>query len=68
MISRVSTLPMAIILNEMSRCVRCTSAESGLLPFISWAASDTALRMMPQLFTMPMMPAMAMAPMPMLRA
>ena len=61
-------LPMAMILNDMSRCVRFTAAVASPLPFISLAASPMAPLMMPQLLTMPMMPAMAMPPMPMLRA
>ena len=62
----VAIEPMAMILNEMSRCVRGTSAVVSPFPFISLAASDTALLMMPQLLMMPMIPAMAMPPIPML--
>ena len=62
----VAIEPMAMILNEMSRCVRGTSAVASPFPFISLAASDTALLMMPQLLMMPMIPAMAMPPIPML--
>ena len=58
--------PMEMIFIEMSRCVRFTSAFTLLpLPFSSFEASPTALLMMPHDFTMPMMPAMAMPPMPM---
>ena len=57
---------MAIILNDMSRCVRSCCLSALWLPFISLAASDTALRIMPHDLMMPMMPAMAMPPMPML--
>ena len=65
---RVTMEPMAIILNEMSRCVRFTFTSAPPLPFNSREARPTALLMMPQLLTIPMMPAMAMPPMPMLRA
>ena len=64
----VTIEPTAIILKEMSRCVRFTSSSTPLLPFSSLAAKPTAPLMMPQLLMMPMMPAMAMPPMPMLRA
>ena len=62
----VTMEPMAIILNEMSRCVRTVSSPSFLPPFISLAASDTAPLMMPHDLMMPMIPAMAMPPIPML--
>ena len=60
--------PMAIILKEMSRCVRFTFSSTALLPFNSLAAKPTALLMMPQLLMIPMIPAMAIPPIPMLRA
>ena len=60
--------PMAIIFIEMSRCVRFTLASTLDLPPISLAASPTALLMMPQDLIMPMIPAMAMPPIPMLLA
>ena len=62
----VTMLPIAIRRKEMSRLVRSTSSMLVPLPFISLAANDTALRMMPHDLMMPMMPAMAMPPMPML--
>ena len=64
----VTSEPMAIILKEMSRWVRFTFSSTSLLPFSSLAASPTALLMMPQLLMMPMIPAMAIPPIPMLRA
>ena len=62
---RVTTEPMAMILNDRSRCVRIWSRLSDEPPFISFEARETALRMMPHDLTIPMMPAMAMPPMPM---
>ena len=62
---RVMIEPMAMILNEMSRWVRGRAEPAFLLPFISLAASPTAFLMMPHDLMMPMMPAMAMPPMPM---
>ena len=68
-VSRITAmLPMAIILNEMSRCVRLTSAMLPPLPFNSFEARPTAPLMMPQLLMIPSTPAMAIPPMPMLRA
>ena len=64
----VTSDPMAIILKEMSRWVRFTFSSTSLLPFSSLAASPTALLMMPQLLMMPMIPAMAIPPIPILRA
>ena len=58
--------PMAITLKEMSRCVRLTVFCVSSLPFISPAASDTAPLMMPHDLMIPMIPAMAMPPIPML--
>ena len=66
--SMVATEPMAISLNGMSSCVRLGFSTCAPLPLSSLAASDTAPRMMPQLLMMPMMPAMAIPPIPMLRA
>ena len=60
----VTMLPMAITLKEISRLVRSCSLSTALPPFISCAASPTALLMMPQDLIMPMMPAMAMPPIP----
>ena len=60
--------PMAMNFIERSRWVRMTLASAFDLPPISLAASPTALLMMPQDLMMPMMPAMAMPPMPMLLA
>ena len=60
--------PMPMILNEMSRWVRFTYASTPLFPFNSLAAKPTAPLMIPQLLMMPMIPAMAMPPIPMLRA
>ena len=48
----------------MSRCVLSISLLALLPPFISLVARLTALLMMPQLFTIPMIPAMAMPPIP----
>ena len=59
--------PIAIIFIDKSFWVRTTLA-SAFFPPISLAASPTALLMMPHERTMPMMPAMAMPPMPMLLA
>ena len=51
--------------NDRSRCVRCCAAAApSPLPFISFAASPTALLMMPHDLMMPMMPAIAMPPIP----
>ena len=62
----VTTEPTAINLKEISRWVRSSSLSDFDVPFISFVASETALFMMPQDLMMPMMPAMAMPPMPML--
>ena len=68
-VSRITTmLPMAMILNEISRCVRFTSAMLPPLPFSSFVASPTAPFIMPQLLIIPSTPAMAIPPIPMLRA
>ena len=64
----VTSEPIAIILKEMSRWVRFTFSSTSLLPFSSLAARPTALLIMPQLLMMPMIPAMAIPPIPMLRA
>ena len=63
---RVTAEPIAMILNDRSRCVRSCLLSSVLLPFISLAASVTAPFIMSHDFIMPMSPAMAMPPMPML--
>ena len=62
----VTIEPTAMILNEMSRWVRSCSLLAELPPFISLAARPTALRMIPHDLMMPIIPAMAMPPMPML--
>ena len=62
----VTMVPMAITLNEMSLWVRICCLPSWPLPFISLDASDTALLMMPHDLMMPMIPAMAMPPIPIL--
>ncbi len=62
----VTMEPTAIILNEMSRWVRSCALLSLLLPFISLAASDTAPFIMPHDLMIPMIPAMAIPPIPML--
>ena len=64
----VTIEPMAIILNDMSRCVRCVSPAAFELPFISLAASETALLMMPHDLMIPMIPAIAIPPIPILLA
>ena len=60
----VTTEPMAMILKAISRCVLSRFLLSLLPPFISLVARLTALLMMPQLFTIPMIPAMAIPPIP----
>ena len=60
--------PIAIIFMEISRCVRLTFTSTLLLPFISFAASPTALLMILHDFTIPITPAMAIPPIPMLLA
>ena len=56
---------MAMNLNDRSFSVRFAFAETSLLPpFISCAASPTALLMMPHDLMIPMIPAIAMPPMP----
>ena len=57
---------MAMNLNGKSRCVRCCATAASLLPFISFAASETAPLMMPHDLMIPMMPAIAIPPIPML--
>ena len=64
-INIVAIAPTAIILKGMSRCVRATCLPAFLPPRISRAARLTAFFMMPHELMMPMMPAMAMPPMPM---
>ena len=65
--ANVTNEPIAIILNEMSRCVRTCSTLALLPPFSSLPASDTAPRIIPHDLMMPIMPDMAIPPMPMLR-
>src|SRR5574344_1626077 len=60
--------PKAIILKEISRWVRICSLSTLLLPFISLAAREMAPLIMPHDLMMPMIPAMAIPPMPMGRA
>ena len=60
----VSNEAMAMNLNDRSRSVRFWATAVSLPPFISCAASPTALLMMPHDLMMPMMPAMAMPPIP----
>ena len=66
--SRATIAAMAMNLNDRSFCVRTAVVSAPALPFSSLPANETALLMMPHDFTMPMMPAIAMPPMPMLRA
>ena len=66
--ANTTKLPMAMILKLRSLCVRFTSFKLVPLPFSSREASPTASRMMPQLRIIPMIPAIAMPPIPMLRA
>ena len=60
--------PIPIILNDISLRVRSSSVFAFPPPLISFAANPTALRMIPHDLMMPITPAMAMPPMPMLRA
>ena len=61
--------PMAIIFIGRSRCVRSTATDDALLlPFISEAANPTALRIMLHDRMIPMIPAIAIPPIPMCRA
>ena len=60
----VTTEAMAMNLNERSRSVRFVLPSLFLPPFISCAANPTALLMMLHDLMMPMMPAIAMPPMP----
>ena len=62
---------MPKVMNRIGRsfCVRGASiCSTSFLPLSSLPASETASTIMRQLFTMPMMPAIAMPPMPMLFA
>ena len=65
---RVAILPKAIILKEISRCVRRISSCPLPLPFISRAAKPTALLMIPHDLMIPMIPDIAMPPIPIERA
>ena len=60
----VTREPMAIILNEMSRCVRNCSLSAAVLPFISLAANDTAPFIIPHDLMIPITPAIAIPPIP----
>ena len=66
--TKVSTMvtieAIAMNLNERSRPVRTVTVSSLLPPFISLAASPTALLMIPHDFTIPMIPAIAIPPIP----
>ena len=62
----VAIEPMAMMRKAMSRWVRIWSFDAEDPPFISLAANETALLMMPHDLMMPMTPAMAIPPMPML--
>ena len=64
MTKSVTIAPMAIILNGMSRCVRSTCLPSLLPPRISLAARLTAFFIIPHELMMPIMPAMAIPPIP----
>ena len=63
----VMSVPMAIIFIERSRCVR-TSSACCAPPLEIFPIKANALLITPQLFTTPMIPAMAIAPIPMLLA
>ena len=63
----VSNEPIAMIFIDRSRCVRGASSAS-LLPLKILPTKVKALLITPQLFITPMMPAIAMPPMPMLLA
>ena len=62
----VRSAPPAMIFMGRSRCVRCT--DSACCAESTPRTSFTACTMMERLFQMPMMPAMAIPPMPMLLA
>ena len=64
--SNVTKEPIAIILNEMSFCVLITSFWSLEPPFSSFVAKLTAFFMMFHDLIMPIIPAIAIAPIPML--
>ena len=65
-VMRIVTMEaMAMKRKGRSCSVRCNVVAAPLPPFISLAARLTAPLMMPHDLMMPMMPAMAMAPMPM---
>ena len=55
---------MAINRNGRSRSVRCWATPASPPPFISFAARETAPLMMPHDLMMPMIPAIAIPPMP----
>ena len=60
--------PMPMSLKEISLRVRNGSEASAPLPFSSFAASPTAPVISPHDFIIPITPAIAMPPIPMLRA
>ena len=62
MIVRIEAIAMN--LNDRSFSVRFNAVEAPLPPFISCAASPTALLMMPHDLMIPMMPAIAIPPIP----
>ena len=66
MIVAIEQIP--INLKEISRCVRTWSCVALVFPFNSFEAKPTAFLMIPQLLMIPMIPAMAIPPIPMLRA
>ena len=63
-ITIVTIEAMAMNLNGRSRSVRCCATAASPPPFISFAASDTAPLMMPHDLIIPMIPAIAIPPIP----
>ena len=68
MAAKVRREPTAMIFIDKSFCVRGTAVSFFPLPFISCAARPTAPMMILRLLKMPMIPAMAIPPIPMLLA
>ena len=66
--NNTAMVPIAMILKLISCCVRSTCCVAFAPPLSSRPANPTASRMMFQLRMMPIMPAIAIPPMPMLRA
>ena len=64
MAATVTMTPAMTTRNDTSRCVRGVSPASAPFPLSSREARLTALVIMPHDFIMPIMPAMAMPPMP----